>query len=123
MSYDRHQIARASAILTNTEVAGATLDLTKCHDGKFTCTAGLTIGALTNCILRAYVSKDGTTWDLAYNESGLAASITLTGTDTISMKVDQPGYLFARVTAEGTGGLGGSLLVMTYNWLRKGSQI
>ena len=123
MSYDRHQIGRASLVLTNAEVAAASLDLTKCHDGKFTCTAGFTIGTLTNVILRTYVSQDGTTWDLAYNASGLAAVVTLTATDTISIQVDQPGYLFARVTAEGTGAVGGSLLVLTYNWLRKGSQI
>ena len=124
MTYDRHQVARASLILTNAEVAGATLDLSKIHDSVVTVTAGFTVGNLTNVIMRAYGSKDGTTWDLAYSSSGLASIVTLTASDTISIALPRlSGYLFARVTAEGTGTVTNSLLVTTYNWLRKGSQI
>lgn len=122
--YTRKQTARASAILTTGEVAGATLDLTNTHDSRVTVTAGFTIGSLTNVILRAYASQDGTTWDLCYSEAGLATVVTLAASDTISLTLPQlSGYKFARVTAQGTGTVTNSLLVLTYNWLRKGSQV
>lgn len=124
MSYDRHQVARASLVLTTAEVAGATLDLTKVHDSRVSVTANFTIGSLTNVIIRAYGSHDGTTWDLAYSDNGYSCVTTLTASDTVSIALPcLSGYLFARVTAQGTGTVTSSLLAMTYNWLRKGSQI
>jgi hypothetical protein len=124
MSYDRHQAARASAILTGAEVAASTLDLTKVHDSRVTVTAAFTVGSLTNCIIRAYASQDGSTWDLAYDSNGNACVVTLTASDTISIALPcLSGYKFARVTAVGTGTATSSLLALTYNWLRKGSQI
>lgn len=124
MSYDRHQVARASLVLTTGEVAGATLDLTQVHDSCVTVTAAFTIGSLTNVIIRAYGSQDGSTWDLAYSDNGYSCVTTLTASDTVSIALPRlNGYKFARVTAQGTGTVTSSLLEMTYNWLRKGSQI
>jgi hypothetical protein len=123
-NYNKMMAARASAVLTNGEVAATRIDIAECCDAELTVRADFTVGNLTNVILRCYVSADGTTYDLLYGPDGTACVYTLTATDTLAISVPQlSGYKFFRVTAQGTDDFTNSLLALWYKYDLRGSRI
>lgn len=122
---NKQQIGRASAVLTTGEVAAASLDLNRAYASVVTAEASFTIGSLTNVILRAYGSVDGTNWFPIYDFSGAGVLWERTWTGSLDGLFTFPslaGWKFFRMSAQGTGTVTSSLLDLTYRYLRRGSQ-
>lgn len=119
---NRSLAARASAVLTTSEVAASSLDLNECWGSKVELQVDFTIGMLTNVIVKTYVSMDGSTWYLHHGPTGATVTQTLTASATISIPVQAAGWKFFRATAQGTGTVTNSLCALTYRYLRRGSQ-
>ena len=115
-------LARAAAILTTGEVAGASLDLNSTYASQVTVDLSFTVGSLTNVTFKAYVSMDGTTW-VPVNVSGTAYSEVLTGTATRAYSLPSlAGWKFFRATLQGSGTATSSSATMYYRYLQQGSQ-
>lgn len=123
---NKQQIGRASAILVDSsEVAGTSLDLNRAWGSRPTADVSFTKGSLTNVILRAYVSIDGSTWVQLYDESGAGVAWERTWTASTEAAITFPnlaGWKFFRLSAEGTGTATSSLCDYQYRYLRRGSQ-
>jgi hypothetical protein len=120
---NRSLVARAAAILTTAEVAGAALDLNEGWGGNVGVQLDFTKGSLTNVIIRHYVSMDGTNWYPVYTEAGAQATETITADATRSYKFGSlGGWKFFRSTVQGTGTVTSSSAALTYRYLRRGSQ-
>lgn len=114
--------ARASAVLTASEVAATRLDLTEVWGGAVSVHLDFTIGMLTNVIVKHYVSMDGTTYvPVASGSAVLTETITATGTRAYSL-TGLGGWKFYRATLQGTGTVTNSLAALTYRYLRRASQ-
>lgn len=121
----RSVAARASSVLTTAEVAAASLNLDSCFGGDVTVEVTFTIGMLTNVVLRPYVSMDGSTWIQLANPAstaGVVLSQTPTASYTAALSFNCAGYKYFRLTAQGTGTVTNSLLVLNYRHLKVGSQ-
>lgn len=123
---NRNLPARASAVLTNAEVAGTILDLNDASPQGLALAFDFTIGSLTNVIIRVYVATDlaPTTWiPLLYVPAGtaIAATVAATATGAIALP-PAPGFKWMRVTAQGTGTVTSSLLALTWYYLRRGAR-
>jgi hypothetical protein len=103
--------ARASAVLTTGEVAATRLDLNNAAvASNILVDIDFTLGMLTNVILKAYVSQDGSTYRQLREGAGATQySVTLTASSTDC------------ITAQGTGTVTNSLLALTYRYQREGS--
>lgn len=116
--------ARASAVLTNSEVKASSLDINDVAAGtKISVEIAFTIGSLTNVILIPYVSMDGSTWHKLHTEAaGTVATLTLTGSDTGAWVLPVPnGYKFFAIGATGTDTVTNSLLALNYRYIRRGA--
>lgn len=115
--------ARAAAILTTGEVAGATLDLNEAWGSHVTYQLDFTLGSLTNVIVRFYVSMDGTTWVPVAGPTGALMTETITATATRAYTVNHlAGWKYFRATLQGTGTVTSSSATGTYRYLRRGTQ-
>ena len=119
---DRSFTARAAAILTTGEVAGATFDLNETAGSAALVNIAFTIGSLTNVVVRFYVSDDNTNFTTLFGATGAALTQTLTATQTISIPVWAPGKPFLRVSCQGTGTVTSSSATVTISYDRRGSQ-
>jgi hypothetical protein len=120
---NRSLVGRAAAILTTGEVAGAALDLNLTHASTVSVDFSFTIGSLTNVIVKAYASTDGTTYDPVTDHSGAAWSRTETASVERCYSIPaMPGWKFFRLTLTGTGTVTSSTAAYTYRYLRFGSQ-
>lgn len=114
--------ARAAAILTTGEVAGATFDLNESFNSGVTVDLDFTIGSLTNCIVRFYVSMDGTTF-VPIAAAGAVVTETITATATRAYTfASLAGWKSFRATVQGTGTTTSSSATILYRYLRRGSQ-
>lgn len=119
---NKHLAARAAAILTTSEVAGATLDLNLAFNSQVTVDLSFTKGSLTNVVVKFYVSADGVTWK----------SVTVSGavmTETITADAERAfvmpalsGWKFFRASLTGTGTVTSSTATLFYRYLQAGSQ-
>lgn len=115
--------ARAAAILTTGEVAGAALDLNEAYASRVTVQLDFTLGSLTNVIARFYVSMDGTTYVPVSAPTGALMTETVTATATRCYSVGAlGGWKFFRATLQGTGTATSSTATLNYRYLRRGSQ-
>ena len=123
-SPNKSLIARAAAILTNSEVAAATFDLNGSFNSSLVVEIDFTLGSLTNGLFRFYGSTDGVTFvPLEPCGSDTASNTrTFTADATAMVPVHAPGVKFFRVTVQGTGTLTSSTATVTYRWLRRGTQ-
>lgn len=122
---NRSLAARAAAILTTAEVAASALDINDAAVGtRVLVDIAFTLGSLTNVILRAYVSMDGSTWQvLGDAAANTANAATLTADNTSMWSLPLPtGAKFFRVTAQGTGTVTSSSLALTYRYVRRGAR-
>jgi hypothetical protein len=123
---NRNLVARASAVLTTAEVAATVIDLNDMSPAGLALWFDFTIGSLTNVILRVYVATDlaPTTWiPLLDVPAGTAVAATLTASATGAIALPPaPGFKWMRVTAQGTGTVTGSLLALTWYYLRRGAR-
>lgn len=116
--------ARAAAILTTGEVAALSLDLNELvPSSNIVIDPAFTLGSLTNVILKAYVSMDGSTWQQIREGAGATQySVTLTASSTDAWSIKVPsGYKYFRMTATGTGTVTSSSLALTYRYVRRGT--
>ncbi len=113
--------ARAAAILTTAEVAGAALDLNEAWGSSVTVELSFTKGSLTNVIIQFYVSMDGTTY-VPYAAGSALMTETITANATRAYAVSAPGWKWFRATLTGTGTVTSSSATMNYRYLRRGSQ-
>lgn len=109
-------VGRAAAILTNSEVKGAALDLqTLSVDGRVTVDLTFTLGSLTNMIVRFYGSTDDVTYDpIAVN--GAVLGETLTANAERMYVLDLPGVRYFKVGVTGTDTLTSSSCAYTYRY-------
>lgn len=115
-------VGRSAAILTTSEVAGATFDLNNAYNSQVTVDFSFTLGSLTNVIVRFYASVDGTTFDPVYN-GGTAVTETLTASgERCYMLPPLSGWKYFRVSVQGTGTVTSSTANFSYRYLRRGSQ-
>ncbi len=115
-------IARAAAVLTTSEVAGASLDLNTTYASTATVDVDFTLGSLTNVILRFYASMDGVTWkQIVTGGSVLSETLTATASQAFSMP-HLSGWKFLRASAQGTGTVTSSSCDITYRYLAQGTQ-
>jgi hypothetical protein len=120
---NKNLLGRAAAILTTGEVAGAALDLNDSFASAVTVDLSFTIGSLTNCIMRFYVSMDGTTYVPISAPTGALATETITATATRAYTFTSlAGWKRFRATIQGTGTVTSSTATFTYRYLRRGSQ-
>lgn len=120
-AHNRSLLARASAVLTTSEVAATRIDLNECRGSEVSVDIDFTLGMLTNGIFRFYVSMDGTTY-VPFDMNGAAAvSYTLTATATRAVTIRAPGWKYFRLTVQGTGTVTDSLADITYRYLRRGT--
>lgn len=120
---NKAMIGRAAAILTTGEVAGAAFDLNNSWGSHVSVDLSFTIGSLTNIIVKAYASMDGTTYDPITDYSGAAWSRTETASVERCYSIPAvPGWKFFRVTVQGTGTVTSSTCTFTYRYLNRGSQ-
>lgn len=116
-------LARAAAILTTGEVAGASLDLNEAWGDGVSVQLDFTLGSLTNVIIRFYVSMDGTTFYALRGQTGAAVTETVTASATNAYSVPIPaGWKFFRASLQGTGTVTSSSATLNYRYLRRGSQ-
>jgi len=116
-------VGRSAAILTTSEVAGATLDLNNAWGSQVTVDLSFTIGSLTNVIVRFYASMDGTTFDPIAVNGGTLMSETLTASAERCYVVPPlVGWKNFRVSLHGTGTATSSTANFSYRYLRRGSQ-
>src|SRR5690349_20986042 len=111
--------ARAAAILTTGEVAAARLDLNEAHASEVSVDLSFTLGSLTNCVLRFYVSMDGTTYVPLADVGGGVVSYTLTASTDRSFPVKAPGWKWLRASIQGTGTVTSSSATINYRYLRR----
>ncbi len=121
-SSNRKLVARAAAILTNAEVAATQLDLNECWGSKCELQVDLTLGSLTNAIVKVYVSEDGVTWVEHRAHTGAAVTMTLTASGSVALPIDAPGWRFVRASVQGTGTVTASSATVTHRYLRRLSQ-
>lgn len=109
-------VGRAAAILTNSEVLGAALDMqTVACNGLVTVDLDFTIGSLTNIIVRFYGSSDGVTYKPLADGNGLITE-TLTASATRMYALSLPGVRYFKASVEGTGTLTSSTCNYTYRY-------
>lgn len=115
-------LARAAAVLTTGEVAGASLDLNFTYSSQVTVDLSFTLGSLTNVVVRFYVSMDGTTF-VPINVAGTLMNETLTASATRAYTMPHlSGWKFFRATVQGSGTVTSSSCTFTYRYLAQGSQ-
>jgi hypothetical protein len=114
--------ARASAVLTTGEVAATRLDLNETFNSRVTVSIDFTVGSLTNCTFRYFVSMDGTTYYPIETTGGGVVSHVLTADGTKVVTIDAPGWKWFRVSAQGSGTVTNSLAALSYRYLQRGSQ-
>lgn len=109
--------ARASSVLTTGEVAATALNVNMAKGGVICAETQFTVGSLDSVDLRAYVSMDGTNY-YPVQSVGLGGVVV---NQTASLNLVQtfivPGWRFFRMSAQGTGTVTDSLLVINYRYL------
>lgn len=117
--------ARAAAILTTGEVAASAIDVNDiAPHTQIIVDVDFTLGSLTNVILKAYCSMDGSTYvQMAEGPAATLAGVTLTASDTRYWALPVPtGAKWFRVTAQGTGTVTSSSLTLNYRYQRRGAR-
>ncbi len=116
--------ARASAILTGSEVAAARLDLNAIRGSRVSVDVTFTIGSLTDVTIRFYASMDGTTYKPIFVGAGDLEPLQLVLGATGNACIPVPpldGWKFFRATAQGAGTATSSALALTYRFMKPGS--
>lgn len=121
-SANKSFVVRASAILTTGEVAGNVFDLNNAHESRVSVAIDFTVGSLTNCTFRYYVSKDGVTYYPLETAAGGVVSHVPTVDTTKAVLIDGCGWKFLKVSAQGSGTLTNSLAALSIYYLQAGSQ-
>jgi len=122
-TYNKQVAARAAAILTTGEVAGASFDLNEAFNSQVSVFLDFTIGSLTNVIARFYASMDGTTFYPIAAPTGAVMTETITANGTRAYTLPSLcGWKYFRASLQGTGTATSSTATMTYRYLRRGSQ-
>lgn len=122
-AYNKAVTARAAAILTTGEVAGATFDLNEAYASQVSVQLAFTLGSLTNVIARFYVSSDGTTFIPISAPTGAVATETVDANATRAYTfANLGGWKYFRASLQGTGTVTSSTATLTYRYLRRGSQ-
>lgn len=120
--YTRSQLGRAAAILTTGEVAGTTLQLAQCKNKEVNVDFSFTLGSLTNVVVRAYASMDGSTFVQLTDDTGAPFARTETATCTRVYSLNNlAGFRSFRLTVQGTGTVTSSSCTFTYRFDRLGS--
>src|SRR5690242_16082167 len=119
---NKNFVARAAAVLTTGEVAGTSLDLNEAFQGVVSCQIDFTLGMLTNCVFKFYVSMDNSTFYPLFGPTGATLTQTYTANTTVAIPLSGGGWKFLRVSATGSGTVTSSTATVTLRYLRRGSQ-
>jgi hypothetical protein len=120
---NREVAARAAAILTTGEVQATALDLNETFSSILTVHISFTLGSLTNCTFRFYVSEDGVTYVPVKTLGGGVTELVLTGSNEVVESFSAPGWKWFRVSAQGSGTVTSSSATITYRYLRRATQL
>lgn len=107
-------VARASAVLTTSAVAAATLPVQNTVDGTVMVDIDFTLGSLTSATFTPQVSDDGVTNWRNITDPGALGPLVASG--QFSFPVICKGKKYFRVTAIGVGTVTSSLAAITYRW-------
>jgi hypothetical protein len=103
---------RAAAILTNAAVASLVIPVNPTLTQKLMLYVDFTLGSLTNVLIQAQVTYDGTNWF----DCTVPGLLTLTATGKKAVLVDVAGAKQFRATAQGTGTVTSSSLQLDAGW-------
>lgn len=121
--YSKKALGRAAAILTTGEVAGATFPLHNAKNRQVTVDLSFTLGMLTNVIVRAYGSQDGSTWDpISVNGEDVLTETLTANTERMYVMPSLEGVKFFRVTVQGTGTVTSSSAAFDYLYTQSGGR-